>query len=130
MKSEIEIDHHTGDYVPYSFRTPHGLLVASETGPTVYRPYPRKRRSFYTFLLSKMIENTSVCCCVFQMLIKAGVDGKPTVFLFSDNQIKEESFVEDINMILNTGDVPNIFPADEKADVIEKMQTVARVEVS
>lgn len=64
------------------------------------------------------------------MLIKAGVDGKATVFLFSDNQIKEESFVEDINMILNTGDVPNIFPADEKADVIEKMQTVARVEVS
>jgi dynein heavy chain len=63
------------------------------------------------------------------VLIKAGVDGKPTVFLFSDNQIKEESFVEDINMILNTGDVPNIFAADEKADVIDKMQTVARVEV-
>ncbi|XP_031567893.1 dynein heavy chain 3, axonemal-like [Actinia tenebrosa] len=63
-----------------------------------------------------------------KMLIKAGVDGKPTVFLFSDNQIKEESFVEDINMILNTGDVPNIFAADEKADVIDKMQTVARVE--
>lgn len=63
------------------------------------------------------------------MLIKAGVDGKSTVFLFSDNQIKEESFVEDINMILNTGDVPNIFPADEKAELIDKMQNVARVEV-
>ena len=63
------------------------------------------------------------------MLLKAGVDGKPTVFLFSDNQIKEESFVEDINMILNTGDVPNIFPADEKAELIDKMQNVARVEV-
>ena len=65
-----------------------------------------------------------------QLLIKSGVDGKQTVFLFSDNQIKEESFVEDINMILNTGDVPNIFAADEKADVIDKMQGVARVEVS
>ena len=32
-------------------------------------------------------------------------------------------------MILNTGDVPNIFAADEKADVIEKMQGVARLEV-
>ncbi len=63
------------------------------------------------------------------MLIKAGADGKPTVFLFSDNQIKEESFVEDINMILNTGDVPNIFPADEKAELIDKMQNVARLEV-
>ena len=51
------------------------------------------------------------------------------MFLFSDNQIKDESFVEDINMILNTGDVPNLFPADEKAEVIEKMQQVARIEV-
>lgn len=66
---------------------------------------------------------------MFQVLIKSGIDGKRTVFLFSDNQIKEESFVEDINMILNTGDVPNIFAADEKADVIEKMQGVARLEV-
>lgn len=33
-------------------------------------------------------------------------------------------------MILNTGDVPNIFPADEKAEVIEKMQVVVRNEVS
>ena len=52
------------------------------------------------------------------------------MFLFSDNQIKEESFVEDINMILNTGDVPNIFAADEKAEVIEKMQGIARMEVN
>lgn len=52
------------------------------------------------------------------------------MFLFSDNQIKDESFMEDIGMILNTGDVPNIFPADEKAEVIEKMQVVVRNEVS
>lgn len=65
-----------------------------------------------------------------QMLLKAGVEGKQTVFLFSDNQIKDESFVEDINMILNTGDVPNIYPPDEKADIIEKMQAVARAQVS
>lgn len=61
-----------------------------------------------------------------RLLIKAGSEGKPTTFLFSDNQIKDESFVEDINMILNTGDVPNIFPADEKAEIIEKMQVAAR----
>jgi dynein heavy chain len=63
-----------------------------------------------------------------KLLIKAGSEGKPTTFLFSDNQIKDESFVEDINMILNTGDVPNIFPADEKAEIIEKMQVVARTQ--
>lgn len=61
-----------------------------------------------------------------RLLLKAGMEGKQTTFLFSDNQIKDESFVEDINMILNTGDVPNIFPADEKVEIIDKMQMVAR----
>ncbi|XP_041362756.1 dynein heavy chain 3, axonemal-like isoform X2 [Gigantopelta aegis] len=63
-----------------------------------------------------------------KLLVKAGTEGKPIVFLFSDNQIKDESFMEDISMILNTGDVPNIFPSDEKAEIIEKMQVVARNE--
>ncbi|XP_008571629.1 PREDICTED: dynein heavy chain 3, axonemal [Galeopterus variegatus] len=63
-----------------------------------------------------------------KIMLQVGVATKSTVFLFSDNQIKDESFVEDINMLLNTGDVPNIFPADEKADIVEKMQTAARTE--
>lgn len=63
-----------------------------------------------------------------RLLLKAGVEGKQTVFLFSDNQIKDESFVEDINMILNTGDVPNLYPPDEKAEIIEKMQVAARTQ--
>ena len=65
----------------------------------------------------------------FQLLMKAGSEGKPIVFLFADTQIKSESFMEDISMILNTGDVPNLFAADEKAELIEKMQTIARNEV-
>ena len=67
---------------------------------------------------------------IFQLLLKAGNEGKATVFLFADTQIKDESFMEDISMVLNTGDVPNIFPSDEKAELIEKMQAVARAEVS
>ncbi|KAG9476993.1 hypothetical protein GDO78_002401 [Eleutherodactylus coqui] len=63
-----------------------------------------------------------------KVMLQAGVTGKNTVFLFCDNQIRDEVFVEDINMLLNTGDVPNIFPADEKADIVEKMQSIARTE--
>lgn len=33
-------------------------------------------------------------------------------------------------MILNSGDVPNLYPADEKAEIIEKMQGVAKNEVN
>ncbi|PSN48405.1 hypothetical protein C0J52_12085 [Blattella germanica] len=61
------------------------------------------------------------------LMKKAGGEGKHTVFLFCDSQIKDESFVEDINMILNTGDVPNLYAADEKADILEMMQNAVRL---
>ena len=54
--------------------------------------------------------------------------GKEHCVFFNDSQIKDEAFVEDTNMLLNTGDVPNIFPADERAEIIEKMQGIARME--
>ncbi len=63
-----------------------------------------------------------------RLMLKAGIEGKSLVFLFSDSQIKDEAMLEDINMLLNTGDVPNIFAADERADIIEKVQGIARIE--
>ncbi|KAK0675118.1 DYH3 protein, partial [Pygoscelis papua] len=65
---------------------------------------------------------------VKRVMLKAGVGNKNVSFLFCDNQIKDEAFVEDINMLLNTGDVPNIFATDEKAEIVEKMQGAARME--
>ena len=52
-----------------------------------------------------------------ELLRECGGRGDITSFLFTDSQLKEEGFLEDINNILNTGEVPNLFPADEKADV-------------
>lgn len=64
------------------------------------------------------------------LLKRAGLDAKPQVFLFTDSQIKDEAFIEDINMILNTGDVPNLFAGEEKAEILEKMTNAARESVS
>lgn len=63
-----------------------------------------------------------------RIMLKAGIEGKNLVFLFNDSQIKDEAMLEDINMLLNTGDVPNIFAADERADIIDKVQGIARLE--
>lgn len=49
----------------------------------------------------------------------AGADGKGTVFLITDTQIKEECFLEDIDNLLNSGEVPNLFAVDEKQEKIE-----------
>jgi dynein heavy chain len=52
-----------------------------------------------------------------EMYISCG-EGKPVVFLLTDNQIVQEAFLEDINNVLNSGDVPNLFPPDEKEKVM------------
>lgn len=49
-------------------------------------------------------------------------DEKQTVFLFSDTQIVMESFLEDVNNVLNNGEIPNLYAAqDEYANVMEAM---------
>ncbi|KAK2854426.1 hypothetical protein Q7C36_006295 [Tachysurus vachellii] len=63
-----------------------------------------------------------------RVMIKAGLEGKKTTFLLGDGQMKDEMFVEDVNTLLNTGDVPNMFAQDERAEIVEKMQTVAKNE--
>eukprot|EP00983_Pelagomonas_calceolata_P100998 1158641-Pelagomonas_calceolata.AAC.2 len=60
-----------------------------------------------------------------KVLQRAGAETKPTVFLFSDAQIKEESFVEDINNLLNAGEVPNMFPSDERMAILEAVRPEA-----
>lgn len=40
-------------------------------------------------------------------------------------QTKEESFVEDINNLLNAGEVPNMFPSDERMAILEAVRPEA-----
>lgn len=52
-----------------------------------------------------------------QLYYQAGVENKPTVFLFNDTQVVEESFLEDINNILSSGEVPNLYKPEEFEEV-------------
>ncbi|KAI8819310.1 dynein heavy chain and region D6 of dynein motor-domain-containing protein [Fimicolochytrium jonesii] len=56
----------------------------------------------------------------------AGGLGKPTIFLFSDTQCQDESFLEDINNMLNAGEVPNLFATDEKQELFDLMRSDTR----
>ncbi|ORZ39485.1 dynein heavy chain and region D6 of dynein motor-domain-containing protein [Catenaria anguillulae PL171] len=77
--------------------------------------------------ISKNYSRKDWCEDLKKVLLKAGVEGKPSVFLFSDTQIKQESFLEDINNMLNSGEVPNLFPPDEKAQLCDNIRnTVLR----
>jgi dynein heavy chain len=60
------------------------------------------------------------------MIDVAKNEGKGLLFLFSDTQIVKESFLEDINNVLNTGEVPNLFAADETEQVIGLIRPLAK----
>jgi dynein heavy chain len=60
-----------------------------------------------------------------RLLLMAGKENVKTVFLFPDSKIKEESFLEDVNGILNTGDIPNLFNSEEKSGIVEKLLSQA-----
>ena len=55
----------------------------------------------------------------------AGSKNENTVFLFTDTQIVVEEFLEDINNILNSGEVPNLIPPDEMEKYIGPVRAAA-----
>lgn len=56
----------------------------------------------------------------------AGADNEKIVFLFSDTQIVRESFLEDINNLVNSGEVPKLFPNEDKTAICEEVAPRAR----
>jgi dynein heavy chain len=49
-----------------------------------------------------------------ELMFMCGIEGKKVVFTMTDSQILKESFLEDINNILNTGEVPNLMLPEDK----------------
>ena len=49
-----------------------------------------------------------------ELMFASGVAGKEIAFTMTDSQILKESFLEDINNILNTGEVPNLMLGEDK----------------
>jgi dynein heavy chain, axonemal len=61
-----------------------------------------------------------------KMMLKAGVEGLNVAFLFTDTQIVEEGFLEDVNNILNTGEIPSLWASDETSAIVDAMRAVAQ----
>jgi len=53
-----------------------------------------------------------------KIMKRSGIEGVPVSFVFTDIQISHESFLEDINNMLNTGEIPNLFGKKEDFDQV------------
>ena len=60
-----------------------------------------------------------------KLYISAGCENKKVVFLFNDTQIKDEGFLEDINNILSSGVVPNLFGKDDIPGILDAVRKAA-----
>ena len=58
------------------------------------------------------------------LYFKAGVENKPTSFLFNDTQVVEEQFLEIVNNMLSTGEVANLYKSDELEDVSKPINII------
>ncbi|KAL0978572.1 hypothetical protein UPYG_G00172390 [Umbra pygmaea] len=58
------------------------------------------------------------------IMLKAGLQNVQITFLFVDTQIMSEAFLEDVNNILNSGDVPNLYTVDEQEHILTAMKHV------
>ncbi|XP_060580911.1 dynein axonemal heavy chain 10-like isoform X1 [Ruditapes philippinarum] len=56
---------------------------------------------------------------------KLGTENKKMVFLFTDQHVAEEGFLENINNMLTSGMVPALYPDDEKEQIIGNIRQEA-----
>ena len=63
-------------------------------------------------------------------MFASGVMGKEISFTLTDSQILMESFLEDINNILNTGEVPNLMLGEDKDYINQELPNQIKIEGS
>ena len=61
-----------------------------------------------------------------KILMSSGAENKKVVFLFSDTQVVQEGFLEDINNILNSGDVPNLYEPEEMERIVNLVRPLCK----
>lgn len=58
---------------------------------------------------------------LYRMMKKVAFQNKQVVFMFVDTQILQESFLEDVNNLLNAGEVPNLLVKEELDEINNEM---------
>ncbi|XP_040553568.1 dynein axonemal heavy chain 8 isoform X1 [Gallus gallus] len=59
----------------------------------------------------------------------AGAEGQGITFIFTDNEIKEEAFLEYINNLLSSGEISNLFARDELDEITQALIPVMKKEM-
>jgi dynein heavy chain len=84
------------------------------------------KSQIFQITISKSYGTTNLMEDLKFMYKLAGALGKSVSFIFTDNEVKEESFLGFINNILTSGEVTNLFPKDEVIAISSDLRTIMR----
>lgn len=56
----------------------------------------------------------------------AGLEGKKLSLIITDNQITNELFLEDVNSLLNSGEIPNLWENEDKDEINREMRDIGK----
>lgn len=80
-----------------------------------------KEMEVFEIVVSRGFNEDSFRMELQKLYMKVGVDNKKVVFLFTDNHVKEEGFLELINNMLASGMVPALFSEEEKEPLYQSV---------
>ena len=59
-----------------------------------------------------------------ELMFITGIEGRQMSFVMTDTQIINESFLEDINNVLNTGEISNLMLPEDRDKIINGVRPI------
>lgn len=74
--------------------------------------------------LTKGFDITSFKDFMKDLMKKAGIELIGTAFVMTDTQIIDEAFIENLNNLLNTGEIPNLWLPEDKDEIVNGVRPI------
>ncbi|XP_034939850.1 dynein heavy chain 8, axonemal [Chelonus insularis] len=83
---------------------------------------------FFQIVLTRAYNIGSLLEDIKRLYYETGMGNKGLTFIFTDNDIKDEGFLEYLNNVLSVGEVANLFPKDELDEILTNLIPVMKAE--